>query len=522
MKLIKTVLKALGLLFLLLVVGSAFWTCSNLKDRHPGYKADLKIVSGNPAPLNAGFAAMPITPEVPDRWIDKNGDAEYRPKDGDTFTDGNGNGVFDPVWIAGFGNSKAANGIHDDLWARTMVIDDGKTRLAIVVLDAIGFFSDAVIDVRELIPTEAGVSYTIITSTHTHQGPDLMGLWGKSPFKCGVNRKYMEYVKNQIVTSVVTAVKNIRPARLSISEDLTGAIPLVKDTRKPEVFDSGLRLIRAIDKENGKTLGSLIAWADHGETLWSDNLLLSSDFPHYFREGVEKGVYNGDSLAKPGIGGVAVYINGAVGGLMTTHPSLTVKDPFTGQEFKEPTFEKAEAQGKTLALLALNSMDKPAETIDSASISLIVRTFTLPVKNTLFRLGIALGVFDQGSTGWMKMRSELSVFNIGPLSFATIPGEAYPEIVNGGVEAPEGQDYTIQPVEVPSVREMMTGKYKFIFGLANSEIGYIIPKSQWDVKAPFTYKEDGGPYGEENSLGPETAPILHKNLKEMLLEIKRH
>jgi hypothetical protein len=314
----------------------------------------------------------------------------------------------------------------------------------------------------------------------------------------------------------------MRPARLAISEDLAGAIPLVKDTRKPEVFDSGLRLIRAMDKENGKTLGSLIAWADHAETLWSDNLLVTSDFPHYVREGVEKGVYNGDSLVKPGIGGVAVYINGAIGGLMTTHPSLTVKDPFTGQEFKEPSFEKAAAQGKQLALLVLKAMDNPAEEIDSAGISLIVRTLSLPINNTMFKLGTALGILDRGTLGWMKMRSELSVFNIGPLSFATIPGEAYPEIVNGPVESPEGGDFNIAPVEVPPVRDMMAGKYKFVFCLANDEIGYIIPKSQWDVKAPYTYKKEGAPYGEENSLGPETAPILHKNLKEMLLEIKRH
>jgi len=517
----KTFFKVIGSVLLVIIVVLLFGFRSNLKDRNPGYKADLKIINGKFSALNAGFAAFPITPEVPDRWTDKNGDAEYRPKDGDTFTDGNGNGVFDPVWIAGFSNSRAANGIHDNLWARTMVIDDGKTRLAIVVLDAIGFMNDDIIDVRSRIPREAKVTYTIITSTHTHEGPDLLGLWGKSPFKSGINKEYMEYVKNQIVMSVVTAVKSMRPARLVISEDLTGAIPLVKDTRKPEVFDSGLRIIKAIDKVNGNTLGSLIAWADHGETLWSDNLLITSDFPHYVREGIEKGIYKGDSLVKPGIGGVAVYINGAIGGLMTTHPSLTVKDPFSGQEFKEPTFEKAAAQGKQLALLVLNSMEKPVEEVDTAGISLIVRTLSLPIDNTLFRLGTMFGILDRGTSGWMKMRSELSVFKIGPLSFATLPGEVYPEIVNGGVETPEGRDFNIEPVEVPSVREMMPGKYKFIFCLANDEIGYIIPKSQWDAKAPFAYERKDSPYGEENSLGPETAPMLHKNLKEMLTELSQ-
>ena len=110
------------------------------------------------------------------------------------------------------------------------------------------------------------------------------------------------------------------------------------------------------------------------------------------------------------------------------------------------------------------------------------------------------------------MRTELSVFNMGPLSFATLPGEVYPEIVNGGVEAPDGGDFNIEPVEVPPVREMMTGKFKFIFCLANDEIGYIIPKSQWDVDAPYTYGRSDSPYGEKNSLGPETAQLLHKNI----------
>ena len=137
----------------------------------------------------------------------------------------------------------------------------------------------------------------------------------------------------------------------------------------------------------------------------------------------------------------------------------------------------------------------------------------------LFRSATMLGVMDRGTVGWMKMRTELSVFKIGEVSFVTIPGEIYPEIVNGGVEAPEGRDFKIDPVEVPAIREMMPGKYKFVFGLANDEIGYIIPKSQWDVKAPFGYGREKAQYGEGNSLGSETAPVLHQNLKEMLGEL---
>jgi hypothetical protein len=206
---------------------------------------------------------------------------------------------------------------------------------------------------------------------------------------------------------------------------------------------------------------------------------------------------------------------------MCTHPSLTVKDPVTSQEYSKPSFEKAEAQGKALALLALNAMDKPIEEIDTAGISLIAKTIYMPVANKLFQLGTVVGTLDRGTSGWMNMRSELAAFNIGPLSFVTIPGEIYPEIVNGGVEAPEGHDFDIKPLETPPIREMMRGKYKFVFGLANDEIGYIVPKSQWDANAPYTYGKEDRPYGEVNSLGPETAPLLHGHIKSLLKELNQ-
>jgi hypothetical protein len=57
---------------------------------------------------------------------------------------------------------------------------------------------------------------------------------------------------------------------------------------------------------------------------------------------------------------------------------------------------------------------------------------------------------------------------------------------------------------------------RFVFGLANDEIGYIIPESEWDAKSPFTYDRTNAPYGEENSMDPETAPLLHRKLQEMV------
>ena len=52
--------------------------------------------------------------------------------------------------------------------------------------------------------------------------------------------------------------------------------------------------------------------------------------------------------------------------------------------------------------------------------------------------------------------------------------------------------------------------------LANDSIGYIIPKSEWDEDAPWIYGEKDETYGEVVSLGPNTAPIIHENLVELI------
>lgn len=512
------VIKGIGISLLVLLILCCVYAYSNMRDRHPGYSVDLKIESKESGVMRAGFAAVTITPGYMEPWSDVDDNTRYEPKKGDIYEDLNGNGKFDTYWIAGFGNKVAAQGVHDDLWARTMVLDDGHTRLAVVAVDVIGIFHPMVVDIREMLPEEAGITYLVVTSTHTHEAPDMLGLWGENPFKSGVNREWKEYVKKRIVQSVVEAVEALRPAHFRFSQNLTEGMVTLKDTREPYVFDEGLRMMQVTDAETLQTLGILIQWANHPETLWNRNLLISSDFPHYLREAVEKGVYHGDSLIRKGVGGVAVYVNGAVGGLMTTHATMEVHDPFIDTVYVEPSFDKIRAQGDTLGLIILRTMQEKAVEVREAGINLRAKTFVLPLKNRLFQLAAAIGIMDADMTGWMKKRTEAAVWSIGPASFLTFPGELYPEILNGGIDALPGRDFEVDPQETPPLRDLMEGEFRFGIGLANDEIGYIIPKSQWDVKKPFVYR-DKAYYGEQNSLGPETAPLLHNELRQLLEEL---
>lgn len=516
----KKFLKGLGILVILTMISIIGLLMYNWRDRHPDYKVDIKIENTIPSIIKAGFSKKKITPTIVDTWNDANGDFEYHEEDGDTYNDNNNNGEFDAFWIAGMSNAKPAQGVHDDVWARAMVIDDGKSRIAMVSIDAIGFLNGHVIDIRKRILKELDIDYVLIASTHTHESNDLVGIWGKDMLHSGINTDMLEYVKKQTVEAIIEASKSTKPAKLVFAEDLSGKDSLlIKDTRKPIVKATGVHVMQVLGLEDNKTLGTLINWSNHPETLWSQNLLISSDFPHYIREAVEKGVYHKGQLQQEGLGGVAIYFTGVIGGLMAPHPSIAIPDPFTDTLYAEPNYQKTKALGDQIALMTLNALKNKPDTINKSHINLTAKTIQLPLDNNTFKVASGIGLIKMGLPEYFKARTEVAAITIGPALFLSIPGEIYPEIVFGGVEAPEGQDFNIQPIETPAIQNFIKHKHRFYLGLSNDEIGYIIPKSEWDVEKPYLYNNNRHTYGEGNSLGPETAPIIYKNLIEVINEL---
>ena len=515
----KLLFKILISFFFTVVFLFLIYALFNLRDRHRGYSIDIHRESPIETVIQAGFSAISITPDIIDRWTDTEGNFYYNPEGGDTYEDITGSGRFDAVWMAGFQSSKPAQGVNDELWARAMVLDDGNTRLAWVVLDAIGFNGDDIISVRKRIPAGLEIDYAIISSTHTHSAPDLIGLWGPSTFKSGVNPDYVVKVKNSALEAIKLATERLKPAYFRFAYDEDGAAGMLGDTRKPYIMNPIVNVMQVLDVQSDSTLGTLVTWDNHPETIWDKNLLITSDFPHYLRESIENGVRNSDELIIEGLGGTAIFAIGNIGGLMTTHPSVPVESLVTGNIYLEPTFEKVKAQGENLGILALNALK--SETMSEfriGGIDLHAKTIELPLDNKYFRLGAALGLFERGMSSWMKVRSEIAYWKIGPASFLHHPSELYPEIAYGGVEAPEESDFNISPQEVPPLIEFMHGRYRFMPGLSNDMIGYVVPKSQWDTKPPYTYGAKNRPYGEINSLGPETGPILHRELIRIMMQ----
>ncbi len=514
----------LGLLALILVLCATvvIYGLYQFRDRHDGYWLDLRLESEQVGEVKAGFAKVDISPTITDTWVDVNGDARFIPEDGDTWEDVNGNGKFDGVWMAGFQNARAAQGILDPLWARAMVLDDGEHQIGLCVIDMIGFGNDEVIQTRKMIhESNPELDYVMIASTHVHSSPDLMGMWGPSDYERGVDPEYLTFVQEGIENAINQAFETRVPARFKFVEEGEKLKPLVGDTRDPQVFDAGLKLMQALDKETGETIGTLMNWGNHPETLWSENLLITSDFADSWRNLVEGGIEKTDGTMMQGTGGVAIFLNGAIGGLMTTHPGMSITDPVTGESFEATTEEKVKAQGRALAVATLETLaDSTAVILEEANLSVRAKSLELKMDNELFHLAAFLGIFDRGFTQWKHIRSEVSAWKFGPATFLHAPGELYPEILHGGVESPEGGDFGIDPLEIPPLQTKIPGQFKFFGGMSNDMIGYIVPKSQWDTEKPYTYGNHDAPYGEVNSLGPETAPALHSAILSILEDLQ--
>jgi hypothetical protein len=273
-------------------------------------------------------------------------------------------------------------------------------------------------------------------------------------------------------------------------------------------------------RDNGEGIATLVNWNSHPSVSGGENTLISADFPHALVTRMEKEW-----------GGTALYASGDLGGQIGSG-RVKIPDPDTGKT-PDDRLRKAELIGDRIAAIALESLKTAPPTDASGEPALHVRSKVLdvPMDNPRFAEGLVIGLIrprrlypKQGDEpgrlpselpdpaslrpGQYDLRTEIALIDIGLVRWALIPGELYPELALGGIQDPQdpGADYQAAPRE-PPLRQM-SDRPMFLIGLANDELGYLIPKSQWDSEPPYAYGRDEPQYGEKNSIGPDTAAIL--------------
>ncbi len=509
--------KIISALALLLIAGMVFVGC-RLQGPYRSYKLDfVKPEAGTkaePGVLEVGVAKRDITPDLDkyDPWTDANDNNRYEPKKGDTYTDANGNGKFDGVWLAGFNNNRPAKDIHDRIWTRAIAFRNNSVTLVMVTIDSIGIFIEEFIRIRKALDPALDIDHVLFSTKHIHEVPDTMGLWSYPVPFFSMDDAYMALVREASRQAVEEAVANLEPADMICAQKMLEPEGFVDDSRIPIVFDKRLTCFRFNKHGTNDTIATMVCWGNHPETLGGDNPSLTADFCHYLRKGMEDGVPDPNGVE--GFGGMCLYFQGLVGGLMTqlhtTVPHRNGKD-----EFRDDTFEKAQALGENVAIECADLLRSDAAWVnEKPRLAVAAKTIYAPMSG-LLSYAITLGLCHPGWY-WGKARSEVNAVRIGDVEMLTCPGELYPEIAVGGVEAPEGRDFQIDPVEVPPLYSAMEGRINMMIGLANDEIGYMVPKSQWDTEPPYAYGRKKPQYGEENSGGPEVAPTYHREALALL------
>lgn len=406
-------------------------------------------------------------------------------------------------YVAGYGENNPATGVLDEPHVHALWIDDnsGRGGIVFVSVDAVGILNYDVLKIRKRLhqfEVRTGCRSINVMCTHDHAGIDTMGIWGPLPFT-GKDPKYMELIFDKIEKSVEKAYASRRNGKIFKG---TVEVPdMQEDIRLPEVYSKTLTRLRFVPEDGGKEVW-FVNFASHSESLQGCNSRVSADFPCYFRRRIREET-----------GAETFYCVGCIGGMI----SMAIPDEKEIRENGSDFAENTEKIGRRLAGYAM-SIDNETEL--KPRMSFIRREFFFEADNTVLMLAAVAKIMQvdkyhmPSSPLRHALKSEISYFEIDTLKILMIPCELFPELAYGGYLSAE-ESGTGLPADVnpTPLAEIIGGDVIFI-GLANDEVGYVIPPNDYllDEKTPYAEipRDAHGRrhYEETNSLGPATAPKI--------------
>ncbi|MBQ7837793.1 MAG: neutral/alkaline non-lysosomal ceramidase N-terminal domain-containing protein [Clostridia bacterium] len=450
------------------------------------------------------------------------GDKSFSYVPGEKWTCGFAKAAYTPAdynnktyFIAGYDSNNPVKGVLDDLYARAVYLDDNRGDGGVIfcALDCVGISRRDINDIRKYA-LESGrlgkVKSINISSTHTHAGIDTQGLWGEKIYKSGKDKAFMENLKKQAARAVVEAYENRKDGSLYMG--YTPVEDMQADVRTPVTYDKNLTRFRfSPDDSSGEIY--IVNFASHAELLGTTSLV-SADFPAYLIKEIEEKVQ----------GSNAVFFNGAIGGMISAKEIKKVyRDSIDCEAYMK-------GFGKQLGELALSVENEirlePVLNIKSKGI-------TVPGDNTVLVLARYLNVLNN-DMGRTKKRSKVCIYSEvaymelgkGDVAVFLIPGELFPELYNGEFLT-ETDSANHRKASYKKVLSDMTDcKHKFVIGLCNDELGYILAENDFLLNEVLPYinkatdEMDRDHYEETNSTGPETGRIILEETENLIKSVK--
>ena len=183
--------------------------------------------------------------------------------------------------LAGFAAREGVSqGIHDDLFARAIVLANDEAAVALVSVDLLALSGDFIKRVREGIQRATGIppEAIMIASTHTHAGPVTITTFFNPDES--LDSSYMDSLARNIEEAVSTAWANRFTAKVGVGVGHVDGVGVNRRSPDQRPVDEEVGIIK-IDDSAGRMRGVVINYSCHPTVLGPNNLLVTGDFPSW-------------------------------------------------------------------------------------------------------------------------------------------------------------------------------------------------------------------------------------------------
>lgn len=396
-------------------------------------------------------------------------------------------------------------GVHDPLFARALVFDNGETRLALICADAIGYanhllgpgrhFTD---ELRERVGARCGIEPVniMLATTHAHSTPETLGI--TRLLDAPAAAYWLETLLDQLASSVQMACEDLQPVTLKVGSGAAVGVghnrraawislPIEQQIEQGHL-DQQLQVL-VCQAEGGDARQVLINFQTHPVTVQVQSLV-SADYPGFATAMVERNLSGCRSC---------LFMQGAAGNV---NPRLDT----TG--FDDVALYGTMVAGEALKLTA-HLLGADARGMENDVLAAVSRRVTIPARSLPDRAEVeaklleakkkerqasdpdakwktgrqvqvareALDVIERYSE---PQEAEVHVFRIGDLAIAALPAEVFTE---WGLE----------------IKRESPAPFTFVSELTNGWVGYLLNRGGFEEggyeAAPGTWtqtSEEGG------------------------------
>jgi neutral ceramidase len=413
------------------------------------------------------------------------------------------------VPLAGYGNRRASSidldpgnlvtmfkpstGQRDPVYARALVLDDGKQRIALVSLDTIGVIGDIVqriVSEANKLGSTIKEEQLLIFGSHTHSGPGAvteLRFWQLAAVDLLVPQ-VRDALAQKAAQALVAAEKALEPATLGTgSQDLFGATKNRRVGTSPtdteDSIDPGLGVVR-VDRMNGEPLALVWNFAIHGTAFSGSNMQISADVMGAVSAYLEQ------KLSVP-----ALFANGAEGDIKPVHggeAGLAMLGPMIG--------DKALAVRSSIVPSGVVELDTSSAMIDFGDAE--IRLDASATAGGDIDLKALSALFGWNPSATQKLGSDMvdHVFRIQAVRLnktviASVPGEAIHAL----------------GLEIKSAGKALGFDHTFVFGLANGHMSYVTNEVEFNA---------GGYESTASFFGPQAGAKLVQSCKDRMTAVK--